>query len=178
MEAEHTNRMNLIRWKRDIRDHSNTIADCEKMIATLKSELNHGRDVRRAQRNIIDQLQDVMSQNGIHIKQKSLSMLNCKATNHEVCPLSLAPINESPLPLSNDEQPCTLVLNPLKPEYKCAELPCGHRFNSMWLLYHFVENKTFQCPVCRDGQKDSNFQLDTLPPGVLRMLENVRALKR
>ena len=118
MEAEHTNRMNLIRWKRDIRDHSNTIADCEKMIATLKSELNHGRDVRRAQRNIIDQLQDVMSQNGIHIKQKSLSMLNCKATNHEVCPLSLAPINESPLPLSNDEQPCTLVLNPLKPEYK------------------------------------------------------------
>ena len=178
MEAEHMRRKHIDEWENDIGDFSNTIADCQATIAILKSELKHARAVQSSQKKIIHRLQDAMASNGIPFKQTMMSIINCRATNDEICPLSLAPINGSPLPLSNEERPCSLVLNPLKPEYKCAQLPCGHRFNSLWLIYHFVNSNTFRCPVCREGQQDFRFQLDELPPGVIRMLENVRGLKK
>jgi len=178
MEAEHTRRKYVDRWEKDMKEFSSTIAECETTIATLKAELRHSRTMHSTHRKLIQQLQDTMALNGIPIKHTMMSISNCRAEDDEICPLSLAPINKSPLPLSNDPRPCTLVLNTMKPEHKCAELECGHRFNSLWLIYHFVECSTFRCPVCRAGQQDFRFQQKELPPGAVRMLESVEAIKK
>jgi rubredoxin len=106
------------------------------------------------------------------------SLTNCKARDHEICPLSLAPINQSPLPLGDNISPCDLVLNPMKPDHKCAQLACGHRFNAIWLIYHFIEGNTFRCPVCRAGETNFRFQRNELPPAILKLLELIEAAKK
>ena len=173
MEAEHLRRKYADRWECDMRDLSMTISDCENTIATLEAELKHARRMNSTHRKVIQQMQEDMSMNGIPIKRIMMSISNCRASDDEICPLSRAPINQSPLP-STSEHPCMHVLNPMKPERKCAELACGHRFNSMWLMNHFVQHNTFRCPVCRSGEGNFRFQHKELPPGVLQMIEAVK----
>jgi hypothetical protein len=173
MESEHTRRDYINRWENDIKDNAETVAECEDIITALKAELKHTKKVNSTQRKMIHQMQDTMTLHGIPIKRIMMSVSNCRAADDEICPLSLAPINKSPLPSLVDGRPCTHVLNPMKPEHKCAELACGHRFNSMWLMNHFVEHKTFRCPVCNVGLDAFHFQEKELPPGVVHMLKSV-----
>ena len=178
MESEHMRRTHVNQWERDIRDFSSELDDSEKTIAMLKAELKHSRTMHSTHRNVLQKLQETMTLNGIPIKRNMMSISNCRASKDEMCPLSLAPINKSPLPLSNEDGPCNIVLNPMKPDHKCAQLACGHRFNSLWLIYHFVESSTFRCPVCRSGQADFRFQQKELPPAVLQMLASIKEMKK
>lgn len=185
MEVEHTRRKHARNWEKDLCHLSSIISDRDSTITILKAELKHSRNMSSAQRKVIQQMQD----SGDNIptdavtpaikKRRTMSSLtNCLATDDEICPLSLAPINKSPSPLSDDERPCPLVLNLTKPEYKCAELVCGHRFNSAWLVYHFIERSTFRCPLCRTGKESFRFQIKDLPPGMMQMLDEVNAMKK
>ena len=178
MEAEHMRRKYVNRWEADQREFSRTIAECETTISMLESELKHTRIMHSTQRKMIEHMKKALAKNGIEIKRTMVSISNCKARDDEMCPLSLVPINSSPLPVGSDTTPCPLVLNQAKPNRKCAELACGHRFNSLWLIHHFVERSTFRCPVCHKGEEDFNFQKTELPPGVVQMLKRVAELKR
>ena len=177
MEAEHLRRKTIARWENDSHEFSRTISDGETMIKILQDELKHRRIMHTTQREVIEAMQKTMETNGIPVKRTMASLSNCRAADDEICPLSLAPINQSPLPLCNELGPCTLSLNPMKPEHKCAELVCGHRFNSMWLIYHFVESGTFRCPICRCGPSVFRFQRDELPPVVCKMLDMIKEMK-
>lgn len=191
MEAERIRRKSVRRWEKDLAYFADAIADCERTIdalkaeldrsaeehetaiSVLKSELRHARTMRATQAGVIKQMQKTLQDNGIPVRNAMASLNNCRARDDEVCPLSLAPINQSPLPMSEDGRPSTLVLNPMRPDRRCAELPCGHRFNSLWLIYHFVERNTFCCPVCRSGQENFRFRTSELPPGAMQMLEGI-----
>ena len=177
-KAEDTNRKLVSEWENDIRTYAQRTAEYESAIETLKEELEHARAVQSTQRKLIEHMQNTLQDNGFTVKRNIESMSSCRAGDHEICPLSLAPINTSPLPFSNDDVPCPLVINPIKPDHKCAELACGHRFNAMWLIYHFIEGSTFRCPVCRVGERHFSFKHDELPPAVLRMLNMIDELKR
>ena len=177
-KAEDTNRKLIGEWENDIRTHVQRATELESTISTLNEELQHTHKVQSAQRKLIEQLQTTLQDNGFIVKRNIASLSNCRAGDDEICPLSLAPINTSPLPLSNDDSPCPLTINPIKPDHKCAELACGHRFNAMWLIYHFIEGSTFRCPVCRAGESNFHFRRDELPPAVMRMLTLIDELKR
>ncbi len=174
METQHLLRKYVGRWERDMRDLSKIVADCEDMVSTQEAELKHARRMHSTHRKVIGQMQQDMRLGGIPIKRVMMSVSNCRASDDEICPLSHKPINRSPLPWTTEPLPCTHVLNPMKPERKCAELACGHRFNSMWLMGHFVRHSTFRCPVCQSGEENFRFQHRELPPGVLRMIEAVK----
>lgn len=173
MEAEHLRRKYVDQWDTDIHTLSSVLDDNEETIATLKSELKHAKTMNSSQRKVIQQLQDTLTRNEIPIKRTMMSLSNCRATDDEICPLSLMPINRSSLPRSDSRRPSALVLNPMKPGHKCAELVCGHRFNSLWLIYHFVKSNTFRCPVCLKGQDKFQFQYKELPPAVISMLDTI-----
>ncbi len=178
MESEYTRRKHVVRLENDIAEFSKTIVDQEDTIRMLRDELRHRRIMHTTQRKIIEALQNTMVQNGLPMKRTMASLSNCKAADDEICPLSLMPINQSLIPFCGDSaDKDILVVNPLKPEHKCAELACGHRFNSMWLIYHFVQNGTFRCPVCRAGPDEFRFQRDELPPSVVKMLKMVEEFK-
>jgi hypothetical protein len=176
--AEDAKRKLISEWEKDIHAYAQRAAEYESAIETLKEELKHTRAVQSTQRKLIEQLQGTLQSHGFTVKHNMASLSNCRADDHEICPLSLAPINTSPLPFSNDDAPCPLVINPVKPDHKCAQLACGHRFNAMWLIYHFIEGNTFRCPVCRAGESHFCFQRDELPPAVVRMLSMIDELKR
>ena len=173
METEHMRRKYVDRWETDIKDFSATIYECENTIATLRAELKHAHTMHSTHRQVIQHLQTTLDLHGIPNKHTMMSISNCRAADGEICPLSRAPINKSPLPYSDGESPSTLVLNAAKPEHKCAELACGHRFNSLWLIHHFIERSTFRCPVCSAGQLNFRFQKRDLPPGVIQLLKSV-----
>ena len=177
MEAEHMRRKNIARLESDTIALSRTILDHENTIKILQGELKHRRMMHATQREAIETMQKTMETYGIPVKRTMASLSNCCATDDEICPLSLSPINQSPLPLCDELGPCTLSLNPMKPDHKCAELMCGHRFNSMWLIYHFVESGTFRCPICRFGPSVFRFKKNELPPVVCKMLEMVDEMK-
>jgi hypothetical protein len=173
METQHLLRKYVNRWERDTCALAKAVAECESTISTLKAELKHARRMHSTHRKVIRQMQQDMALGGIPIRRVMMSVSNCRASDDEVCPLSHKPINQSPLPWTASE-PCVHVLNPMRPERKCAELACGHRFNSMWLMDHFVRHNTFRCPVCQSGEESFRFRHRELPPGVLRMIEAVK----
>jgi hypothetical protein len=177
METEHVRRHQIRKMEDEMCDFSDIITEYESTISALKAELNHSRTMRTTQKKVILQLQGIMEESGIPVKRTMVSLSNCRAKDDEICPLSLAPINKSPIPLCEDETPSTLVLNQVKPDHKCAELACGHRFNSLWLIYYFVERSTFRCPVCRAGKEEFRFQRKELPPGAQLMLEMVKEIQ-
>ncbi len=127
----------------------------------------------QGQRRVIHNLQKALSDNaiteppGTHIA----SFKTCRAADMEVCPLSLHPINQSPPPYDSEHP--EIDVEPRKPHHKCAELQCGHRFNSLWLLFHFVAQNTFRCPICRVGPADFKFEIEQLPKG---LVERVRRM--
>ena len=180
MEAEHQRRKYAALWTNDIAKNMRTIEDCRKTIHALRDEIKHRDTMQTAQRRVIESLQDTMKKHGLPVRRIVASLSNCRAGNDEICPLSLMPINQSMAPFIPDPEtidPETLVINPMKPEHKCAELSCGHRFNSMWLIFYLVERNTFRCPVCRDGPSEFCFQKDELPPTVTKMLQMAKEAK-
>jgi hypothetical protein len=178
LDAEHARRRILRKWENDLNEFERGMTEYEETISTLKEELLHTRLVQATQFRIIEELQTTLLNNGLAVKRSMASLTNCKAKDHEVCPLSLAPINHSPLPLGDTSIPHDMVLNPMKPDHKCAQLACGHRFNAIWLIYHFIEGDTFRCPVCRAGEPHFRFQRNELPPTILKMLEQMEQLKK
>jgi hypothetical protein len=177
METEHWRRNQIRTMENDMCDLSDIITDRERTIDALKAELNHSKTIRTSQKKVIQQLQGIMEESGIPVKRTMVSLYNCRAKDDEICPLSLEPINKSPIPLGDNDTPCALVLNQVKPDHKCAELGCGHRFNSLWLIYYFVERSTFRCPVCQTGKEDFRFARKELPPGAQLMLEQVKGMQ-
>jgi hypothetical protein len=178
LDTEHARRKLVRRWEGDLNEFERGMSEYEETIRMLKEELLHTRLIQTTQFRIIEQLQKTLLNNGLAVKHSMASLTNCKAKDHEICPLSLAPINQSPLPLGEDVAPCDLVLNPTKPDHKCAQLACGHRFNAIWLIYHFIEGNTFRCPVCRAGEPHFRFQRNELPPAILKILEKMEAMKK
>jgi hypothetical protein len=178
LEAEQARRKLIRKMENDLNEFDKGKSEYEETISMLEEELNHTRLLQTTQFRTIDQLQKTLLNNGLAVKRSMASLTNCKARDHEICPLSLAPINQSPLPFGDNTSPCDLVLNPLKPDYKCAQLVCGHRFNAIWLIYHFIEGDTFRCPVCRAGEANFRFLRSELPPAVLKMLELMEAAKK
>ena len=171
-------RKHIARWESDTLELSRSISDREDTIKILQEELKHRRLMHATQREAIETMQKTMESYGIPVKRTMASLSNCRATDDEICPLSLAPINQSPIPLCDELGPSALSLNPMKPDHKCAELMCGHRFNSMWLVYHFVESGTFRCPICRCGPSLFRFQRNELPPMVCKMLDMIDEMKK
>ena len=127
----------------------------QRDISQLKNDLRRATKGLRAQELTISAQQNVLGQ----YKLPSYSSFRlCTARQDEVCPLSLGNIETSTLPFAPDT-----VYNPSQPQHTCAELACGHRFSSMWLLYHFVKNSTFRCPVCMTGIKHFSFRMADFP---------------
>ena len=178
MSAEHERRKIICKWENDLKDFEQGMTEYEDTIRMLKQELMHTHAIQTAQRNVIEKLQSTLSKNGLPVKSTIASLTNCIAKNHEICPLSLEPINKSPFPMGDATIPCDLVINPLRPDHKCAQLPCGHRFNSIWLIYHFIESNTFRCPICRAGESSFCFLRNELPPAVRKLLEMVEEMKK
>lgn len=68
-----------------------------------------------------------------------------KPTNDEECPITLCPMKDDMLDFLPDQS-----FFPHLPELRKAQLPCGHSFGTMNLLYYFSRNSTM-CPHCRAG---------------------------
>ena len=178
MEAEHMCRKYMSLWEKDVTEFSKTVFDCENTIQELRDELRHRKTMHSTQRKVIEALHETLLRHGIPFKNTMASLSNCRADDDEICPLSLMPINKSSIPFCDEIADTSMVINPVKPEHKCAELVCGHRFNSMWLIYYLIERNTFRCPVCRAGQSEFRFQRHELPPTVIKMLDLVNEAKK
>ena len=130
-------------------------------IELLQAELRRAQREIRSNHRVIASMRATLLANNLPVHHTIASVRICLAqSEEEACPLSLAPINSSPPPFEG----CTLAaLNPLRMDYKCAELPCGHRFNAVWLMRHFVLAHTFRCPVCRRGKRRFEFDASLIP---------------
>ena len=142
-------------------------------ISLLKAQHQQDRKALQNQMRIINQLQKTLKDHQIAEPSGTqvASFKTCRADDTEICPLSLMPVNASPPPY--DPKHPTIHVEPRKPHHKCAELHCGHRFNALWLLFHFVSRRTFRCPICRSGHEDFQFHLDLLPRGLVERVKDV-----
>jgi hypothetical protein len=127
----------------------------KELCMTLKHELSRSHRRIRSQELAIS-----AQQNAIHqFKLPAFASFRlCTPAQHEVCPLSLTYISCSSLPFAPD-----VVYNPAQPRHTCTELECGHRFSAMHLIFHFIKNSTFQCPLCGNGQRHFRFNLNDVP---------------
>ncbi len=134
-------------------------------IEFLQAELRRAQREIRANYHVIESMRATLVANNLPVQHSIASMRVCMARDdEEACPLSLAPINSSPPPFEG----CTLVsLDSLRTDYRCAELLCGHRFNGVWLMHHFVRSRTFRCPVCRRGKRRFDFDTNLIPEQLL-----------
>ena len=147
-------------------------------IQDLKFQIKRDLCTIQGQRRIISDLQKLLRDHAIDEPSgtRIASFKTCRASEDEECPLSLHPINASPPPY--DPKHATIDVEPRKPHHKCAELHCGHRFNSLWLLYHFVSQNTFCCPICRVGPNDFRFERDQLPEGLIERIRSITDIQR
>lgn len=136
----------------------------DELVDMLGAEIRRDKHVIRAQRKEIERLQNLLTANGIAVTPTVVSFALCKAANdQELCPLALLPINSCGPPFVG----CCDVLDPLHPAKRCAQLVCGHRFNAVWIMFHFVRNSTTRCPICRQGSRRFRFGPDSVPPCML-----------
>ena len=166
LDAEHSRRNDLRKHRRFEYHAMKTISDQHESIGLLKTEVMRARREIRTQFKLIKSMQQTLTANNLPLQHTIASLRHCPAKDDlEICPLSMAPINQSPPPFKG----CAVtVLDPiLKPHYKCAELRCGHRFNAVWLMCHFVRNQTFRCPICRDGKRRFHFDSSVIPQELL-----------
>jgi hypothetical protein len=87
----------------------------------------------------------------------------------EECPITMEKISEYKLDFLDESQ--TLFKGRVK--YTKATLECGHSFNALAVLYHFVRSG-MKCPCCREGHADK--LSDTSIPEHIRkpMLDHYR----
>lgn len=53
--------------------------------------------------------------------------------------------------------------NMQQPLCKGVRLQCGHVFSVAALFYHWIKNKTVLCPLCRQGPKNKEIDIGSLP---------------
>lgn len=81
-----------------------------------------------------------------------------EANNDEICPISQEPINESNLEFLEN-----IFLCANNKAAKGIILDCKHKFNGMYLLYHWTRNRNVLCPVCRGGVQDAYINIKSFP---------------
>jgi hypothetical protein len=148
-------------------------------IRLMKEQRARDKNMISGQHRVIQRLHDLLKENGIPepVGTQVASFKTCRASDDEICPLSLQLINSSTPPYDHMKHP-PITVDPRKPHHKCAELGCGHRFNSLWLLFHFVSQRTFRCPICRRGYEDFHFQMEQLPAGLVDMVKDAAGVKK
>lgn len=135
----------------------------KELCASLKHELTTTRrHVRSQKMTIVSQKNMLKRYNAPPFE----SFLLCEANQDEVCPLSQMPINTSFLPFAPG-----VVYNPACPQHMCTELGCGHRFSSMYLVYYFVKQSTFRCPLCRGGPRNFYFNITEIPTHIRELFQ-------
>ena len=155
MASEHKRRKEETQWLRERREMEDRVSRQRETIDYLTTTATRDRQ----------KLRKVLIENGQHTTMVA-SVRNCKAVDDgEICPLSLDPINHSPPPFETnmDEEKPMMVFDTLKPDHRCIQLQCGHRFNAIWILFHFAKKNTFKCPLCRTGHGSFRFQIRDLP---------------
>ena len=88
-----------------------------------------------------------------------------------VCRVGIGSINQRQPPF----ECCDVeALEPINPQYKGGELICGDRFDCIWLMCHFVQNRTFQRPMCRSGKRSFRFDLSVIPEALVNAIRRHR----
>lgn len=167
MAAEHEKRRWHRKWRRQEFEMRRTISDLRETAELLQSELRRSKSEVQSQIRAIKRMHDIFRAHKIPVFPTMMSFRLC-AANGDVCPLALEPVDACGPPFEG----CCAVLDPLRPNEKCAELGCGHRFNAVWLMFHFVRSSTFRCPVCRVGRKRFRFDMATVPQCMARALRD------
>ena len=158
--AEHEKRSWLLSWNRRQSYLNRTISELHDHIEMLSAELRQNREERKSYARTIAQMQQTLQDNNLTaFSSVMMSFRICVAEDNESCPLAMDRIDGCPPPFEG----CCAVLDPLKPTHRCVELKCGHRFNGTWVMYHFVRNNTFRCPVCRKGKRRFVFDAAVVP---------------
>lgn len=94
-------------------------------------------------------------------KRNKIATINLnlfEAHDDETCPISQDSINESNLEFLE-----SVPLSTANKEMKGIVLDCKHKFNGMFLLYHWTRNKNVLCPVCRGGIQGAYINMKCLP---------------
>ena len=145
-------------------EQARQISDLRELVEMLGAEIRRGRSIARSQQKTIESMRNALAANNIAVGPTTMSFSMCAAKDdQEMCPLALLPINSCGLPFEG----CCTALDPLSPNKKCAQLVCGHRFNAVWVMFHFVRNNTTRCPLCRKGSRRFRFGRDTVPACML-----------
>jgi hypothetical protein len=160
LASEHRRRRQALRWRRKELALTREKSYLHETVDLLCVELRRKTDAMgRMQRTLIEHQLPVETAMG--------SLRLCPAADDdEACPLAMEAINRCPPPFEG----CCSELNPLWPTHRCAELGCGHRFNGVWLMFHFVRNRTFRCPMCRRGRERFRFDPSAVPECMARAL--------
>jgi hypothetical protein len=143
----------------------------QREMKSLKAQISRNQHTIRGQSKVIQRLQKALRDNGVPEPSGTQVgyLKTCRATDDEICPLSLCPINNSPPPFNTHNT--DINIEPHKPHLKCGELYCGNRFNGLWLLFYFISRKTFRCPICRCGHEDFRFGMNQLPKELVSMVQ-------
>jgi hypothetical protein len=177
MTAEHESRKMKRGMQAEIHEIEMENYDHKQEIETLKAHLSRNQRTIQSQHRVIQRLQKTLKDNAIPepIDAHVGSLKTCRASDDELCPLSLHPINASPLPY--DKKYPEILIEPHKPNNKCAELMCGHRYNVLWLLFYFVGRSTFRCPICRYGHEEFKFEAEQLPGELIDRVKQAMKMK-
>ena len=178
MSSEHNKRKQKRIASSELFEMEIKLINSKREIQTLKEQVQRSQGTVKGQHKVIVHLQQLLQDHSIPQPAftQVASFKTCRADEDEMCPLSLQSINAS-LPPYDATLPL-IDLDPRKPHHKCAELMCGHRFNGLWLLFHFVARSTARCPICRRGHEDFNFQLEQLPSGLIDRVRDLMGHKK
>lgn len=177
MNAEHKSRKMQRDMQTEIKEIEMENYDHKQEIEGLKAHVSRSHRIIQSQHRVIQLLQKALKDNAIPepIDTQVGSLKTCRASDDELCPLSLFPINASPPPY--DQKYPEIIIEPRKPHHKCAELMCGHRFNALWLLFYFVGRSTFRCPICRYGHEEFKFETEQLPRELVDRVKDAMMLQ-
>lgn len=167
MESEHEKRSQIVAWKRREFELLKKISYLNETAEMLYAQVRKGKYELRSHMRAINVMKATLEANHLSVYPIVMSMRLCLATDTESCPLAMEPINTDTLPFEG----CCPLLDPLQPTHKCAQLACGHRFNAVWVMYHFVRNSTFRCPVCRKGRRYFLFEQGVVPECMVKAAE-------
>ena len=167
MQSEHEKRSWHVVQKRREQALLKQISDLTETAEMLHAQLRKRKHELRSHMRAICVMKDTLEANHLSVYPIVMSLRLCPAADDETCPLAMDPINTDALPFEG----CCPLLDPLKPADKCAQLACGHRFNAVWVMYHFVRNRTFRCPVCRKGRRRFTFDAGVVPECMVKAAE-------
>ena len=152
MESEHQKRKSNLKWRRNEFEMRRTISDLRETIELLHAEIRREQNEIQSQKRAIYIMKETMEKHNIPVYPAMMKLRLCDSTDEETCPLAMESINKCPPPFEG----CCTALNALKPRQKCGELQCGHRFNAVWLMFHFVKNSTSRCPGAESARNGFN----------------------